>query len=96
MEVFAVLGAVNCECKRRPLLVRCNWNGFGVYAIDATKKNLPRSDELLDFFEGHHHAYFPQMITGELFDVLAKVLFRAAKSLVDSVSTNTRKCGAKG
>jgi hypothetical protein len=52
---------------------KLTWNGFRVYAIDATKKNLPRSDELLDFFEAPHHAYFPQIITGVLFDVLAKV-----------------------
>jgi hypothetical protein len=52
---------------------KLTWKGFRVYAIDATKKNLPRSDELLDFFEAPQHAYFPQMITGVLFDVLAKL-----------------------
>ena len=52
---------------------KLTWNGFRVYAIDATKKNLPRSGELLDFFEAPHQAYFPQMITGVLFDVLAKL-----------------------
>jgi hypothetical protein len=43
---------------------KLTWNGFRVYAIDATKKNLPRSDELLDFFEAPSHGYSPQMITG--------------------------------
>jgi hypothetical protein len=49
------------------------WNGFRVCAIDGTKKNLPASDELSDFFGAPHHAHFPQMITGVLFDVLAKL-----------------------
>jgi hypothetical protein len=52
---------------------KLTWNGFRVYAIDGTKKNLPASDELSDFFEAPHHAHFPQMITGVLFDVLAKL-----------------------
>lgn len=49
------------------------WNGFRVYAIDGTKKTLPASDELSDFFEAPRHAHFPQMSTGVLFDVLAKL-----------------------
>jgi Transposase DDE domain len=49
------------------------WNGFRVCAIDGTKKTLPASDELRDFFEAPHNAHFPQMITGVLFDVLAKL-----------------------
>jgi hypothetical protein len=52
---------------------KLTWNGFRVYAIDGTKKTLPASDELSDFFEAPSHAYFPQMITGVLFDVLAKL-----------------------
>jgi len=52
---------------------KLTWNGFRVYAIDGTKKNLPASDELNDFFDAPHHAHFPQMITGVLFDVLAKL-----------------------
>jgi hypothetical protein len=52
---------------------KLTWNGFRVYALDGTKKNLPASDELSDFFDAPHHAHFPQMITGVLFDVLAKV-----------------------
>ena len=48
---------------------KLTWIGFRVYAIDGTKKNLPDSDELRDFFDGPHHAHFPQMITGVLFDV---------------------------
>lgn len=52
---------------------KLTWNGFRVYAIDGTKKNLPDSEELRDFFEASRHAHFPQMITGVLFDVLAKL-----------------------
>ena len=52
---------------------KLTWNGFRVYAIDGTKKNLPASEELSDFFEAPRHAHFPQMITGVLFDVLAKL-----------------------
>lgn len=52
---------------------KLTWNNFRVYAIDGTKKNLPASDELSDFFEAPHHAHFPQMSTGVLFDVLAKL-----------------------
>ena len=52
---------------------KLTWNGFRVYAIDGTKKNLPASEELRDFFEAPRHAHFPQMITGVLFDVLAKL-----------------------
>ncbi|MHB9075667.1 MAG: transposase [Desulfobaccales bacterium] len=52
---------------------KLTWNGFRVYAIDGTKKNLPASDELSDFFDAPSHAHFPQMITGVLFDVLAKL-----------------------
>jgi len=52
---------------------KLTWNGFRVYAIDGTKKNLPHSEALLDFFEAPRHAHFPQMITAVLFDVLAKV-----------------------
>ena len=50
---------------------KLTWNGFRVYAIDGTKKNLPDSEELRDFFEAPNHAHVPQMITGVLFDVLA-------------------------
>lgn len=52
---------------------KLTWNGFRVCAIDGTKKTLPASDELSDFFETPHKAHFPQMITGVLFDVLAKL-----------------------
>src|SRR5665648_708115 len=75
VEVFQILFAQATEYAQT--LARqhskLTWNGFRVYAIDGTKKNLPHSEELLDFFEAPHHAYFPQMITGVLFDVLAKV-----------------------
>jgi len=49
------------------------WHGFRVYAIDGTKKNLPLSEELEEYFEVPPRAHFPQMITGVLFDVLAKL-----------------------
>lgn len=52
---------------------KLTWNGFRVYAIDGTKKNLPDSDELAEYFDVPHRAHFPQMITGVLFDVLAKL-----------------------
>jgi hypothetical protein len=52
---------------------KLTWNGFRVNPIDVTKKNLPASDELSDFFEAPHCAHFPQLITGVLFDVLAKL-----------------------
>jgi len=52
---------------------KLTWNGFRVYAIDGTKKTLPASDELSDYFEAPSHAHVPQMITGVLFDVLAKL-----------------------
>ena len=50
-----------------------SWNGFRVYAIDGTKKNLPNSPELRAYFDAPSGANFPQMITGVLFDVLAKI-----------------------
>ena len=75
VEVFQILFAQATEYAQT--LARqhskLTWNGFRVYAIDGTKKNLPHSEELLDFFEAPSHAHFPQMITGVLFDVLAKV-----------------------
>lgn len=52
---------------------KLTWNGFRVYAIDGTKKNLPDSPELREYFDAPHRAHFPQMITGVLFDVLAKI-----------------------
>jgi hypothetical protein len=36
------------------------WNGFRVYAIDGTKKNLPASDELSDFFDAPTTPIFPR------------------------------------
>lgn len=75
VEVFQILFAQATEYAQT--LARqhskLTWNGFRVYAIDGTKKNLPHSEELLEFFEAPSHAHFPQMITGVLFDVLAKV-----------------------
>ena len=48
-------------------------NGCRGYARDGTKKNLPDREELRDFFAAPRHAHFPQMVTGVLFDVLAKL-----------------------
>ena len=74
-EVLQIIFAKACEYAQ--FLARqhakTTWNGFRVCAIDGTKKNLPHSEELMDFFEAPHHAHFPQMITGVLFDVLAKL-----------------------
>jgi hypothetical protein len=74
-EVLQLIFAKACEyaqiLAQRP--TKLTWNGFRVCAIDATKKNLPYSEELLDFFEAPHQAHFPQMVTGVLFDVLAKL-----------------------
>jgi len=52
---------------------KLTWNGFRVVAMDATKKNLPHSEELQGIFEAPQGAHFPQMITGVLFDVPAKI-----------------------
>jgi hypothetical protein len=52
---------------------KLNWNGFRVLAIDGTKKNLPDSEELRGIFDAPEGAHFPQMITGVLFDVLARI-----------------------
>lgn len=49
------------------------WKGFRVFAIDGTKKNLPDSVELTEYFGAPQQAHFPQMITCALFNVLAKV-----------------------
>lgn len=49
------------------------WKGLRVFAIDGTKKNLPDSPQLRDFFEAPDGANFPQMLTCALFDVMAKV-----------------------
>jgi hypothetical protein len=49
------------------------WKGMRVFAIDGTKKNLPDSQELRNYFGASEEAHFPQMITAVLFDVLAKL-----------------------
>lgn len=74
-EVLQIIFAKACEYAQSLARqhAKLTWNGFRVCAIDATKKNLPHSQELLDFFEAPRHAHFPQMITGVLFDVLAKL-----------------------
>jgi len=74
-EVLQIIFAKACEYAQSLARqhAQLTWNGFRVCAIDATKKNLPPSEELMDFFEAPHHAHFPQMITGVLFDVLAKL-----------------------
>lgn len=74
-EVLQIIFAKACESAQALARqhAKLTWNGFRVCAIDGTKKNLPYSEELLDFFEAPRHAHFPQMITGVLFDVLAKL-----------------------
>jgi hypothetical protein len=49
------------------------WNGFRVYAIDGTKKNLPHSSELAEHFGVPEGAHFPQALVCALYDVLAKI-----------------------
>lgn len=49
------------------------WKGMRVFAIDGTKKNLPDSEQLRDYFGAPRGAHFPQLITAVLFDVLAKL-----------------------
>ncbi len=41
--------------------------------MDGTKKNLPDSEELREYFDAPHRANFPRMITGVMFDVPAKL-----------------------
>lgn len=74
-EVLQIIFAKACESAQSLARqhAKLTWNGFRVCAIDATKKNLPHSEELLDFFEAPRRAHFPQMITGVLFDVMAKL-----------------------
>jgi hypothetical protein len=39
---------------------KLTWNGFRVYAIDGTKKNLPDSEELRDFLKPPTTPIFPR------------------------------------
>jgi len=75
VEVFQLLFAAATD--RAQALARqhakLTWKGFRVLAIDGTKKNLPASPELQDYFDVPPQAHFPQMLTGVLFDVLAKI-----------------------
>jgi len=75
VEVFQLLFAAATDCAQSLARqrTRLTWNGFRVLAIDGTKKNLPDSPELREYFGAPHQAHFPQMITGVLFDVLAKI-----------------------
>jgi hypothetical protein len=49
------------------------WKGHRVLAIDGTRKNMPLSCELADFFGIHSGASRPQMLVCTLYDVLAKI-----------------------
>jgi Transposase DDE domain len=49
------------------------WKGHRVLAIDGTRKNMPRSSELTDFFGIPSGASCPQMLVCTLYDVLAKI-----------------------
>jgi hypothetical protein len=53
VEVFQILFAQATEYAQTldRQHSKLTWNGFRVYAIDDTKKNLPHSEELLDFYE---------------------------------------------
>jgi len=75
VEVFQILFARATEYAQTLARqqAKLTWNGFRVCAIDGTKKNLPDSLELREYFDAPQHAHFPQMITGVLFDVLAKL-----------------------
>jgi hypothetical protein len=60
-EVLQIIFAKACEYAQSLVRQRdkLTWNGFRVCAIDATKKSLPHSEELMDFFEAPHRAHFP-------------------------------------
>jgi len=75
VEVFQILCARATEYAQMlaPQQAKLTWHGFRVCALDGTKKNLPDSPELREFFDAPHQAHFPQMITGVLYDVLAKL-----------------------
>ena len=75
VEVFQILFARATEYAQTlaQQQAKLTWNGFRVCAIDGTKKNLPDSPELREYFDAPHQAHFPQMITGVLYDVLAKL-----------------------
>jgi len=49
------------------------WHGRRVLAIDGTRKNLPRSAELVEHFGVPERAHYPQALVCTLYDVLAKV-----------------------
>ena len=49
------------------------WNGFRVFAIDGTKKNLPNSPALVEYFGVPEGAHFPQLLVCALYDVMAKI-----------------------
>lgn len=49
------------------------WRGFRVLAIDGTRKNMPWSAQLEEFFGVPQGASRPQMLNCTLYDVLAKL-----------------------
>jgi hypothetical protein len=75
VEVFQILFAQATDYAQSLARqhTKLTWNGFRVLAIDGTKKNLPDSPELREYFDAPNQAHFPQMITGALFDVLARI-----------------------
>jgi hypothetical protein len=75
VKIFQILFAESVEYAQSLAKknTKLTWNGYRVYAIDGTKKNLPPSKELREYFGAPHRAHFPQLITGVLFDVLAKL-----------------------
>lgn len=50
-----------------------SWRGFRVVAIDGTTKNLPYSEDLVAQYGTPFGAHYPQLLTGALYDVLAKI-----------------------
>jgi len=49
------------------------WKGHRVLAIDGTRKNMPRSNKLSDFFGIPSGGSLPQMLVCTLYDVMAKI-----------------------
>lgn len=75
LDVFQAMfdRAVETATEQAGRVEACRWRGFRVLAIDGTKKNMPRSEALADYFGVPIGAHFPQMLVCTLFDVLAKV-----------------------
>lgn len=71
MEIFE--RAVHQAFAMAEKIASTTWRGFRVMAIDGTKKNLPHSEELVAEYGTPFGAHYPQLLTGVLYDVLAKI-----------------------